>query len=190
MGRFIAQPCLICGGLNFSAGMGGVTRDGKVLCGLCYTSADFDEKFNIKNYTAAALVDYYKENDLYFKATREFLTHLVFGIKHTVVQFDDERKLWRMIPYGEDGFRKEAWLYRYSDIANFELIKFGKYASTCDCLKIRVIVNEENGSSVLLTFIDAPYETKKDSSQYKKISASANGCMSVLKEIISSPSSR
>ena len=189
MGKFIAQPCLICGGLNFSAGMGGVTRDGKVLCRLCYTAAEFEENFNIKNYTSADLVDFYKKNRLYFKPTRDFLTYIVWGIKQTVVQFDDERKLWRMIPYGTDGFKKEAWLYKYSDIVEYELINFGSYAAVCDCLKIRVTINEENDSSVLLTFIDSPYETKRDSNQYQKIFASARGCMSALKEIISSRAS-
>ena len=181
--RLKMQSCLICGDYNVSAGFGGVTSDGKVLCGLCFTMAEFGMDFKIKNYTASDLIALFKKNKIFFQPTEEIVTDIVWGVKQTIVQFDDERKLWRMVPFGEDGFRREAWLYRYSDIIDFELVQYGKYESTCDRLKIKITINERDGDSVFITFIESPYEIKKETNKYRRILASSKRCMDLLQNI-------
>lgn len=171
---------MVCGGHNVSAGIGGVTADGQILCGLCFTSAEFEKKINLKDYTSEEIVNYYVENNLFFKPSKEIFTFLEWGLKQTVVQFDDVRKLWRLIPYGKQGFRKEAWLYQYSDIADFELIKYGKYVSACDSLKIKVVIDGTDGLAVYITFIEPPHEIQKDSGKFRKIIASAEECVKSL----------
>jgi len=183
MGRIKPQPCIICGGHNVSAGMGGVTGDGHILCGLCFTSAEFDKKTNLKNYTSEEIVKHYLDNNLFFKPTKEIVTYLEWGLTQTIVQFDDARKLWRLIPYGKQGYRKEAWLFQYSDIVDYELIKYGKYASACDSLKIKIVIDDTDGSAVYITFIEPPQDIHKDSNKYKKIMASAEECVQALQRI-------
>jgi len=177
------KACLICGDYNMSAGLGGITADGKVLCGLCFTMAEFDRSFKFKDNTASDIVDYFVRKKIFFVPDTDIVTDLVWGVRQTVVQFDDERKLWRMVPFGKDGFRREAWLYRYSDIVDFELQQLGKYEETCDGLHIKITINEADGTAVYLTFIQAPYELKKSSNKYKRILATAKNCMSILRDI-------
>jgi len=171
---------MICGEVNVSANMGGVTSDGKILCGLCFTSAELDKTIDLAKYTSEEIINFYIEQDYYFKPTKVIETHLDWGQKQILVQFDDERELWRMIPHGKSGYRKEAWLFSYSDIIKCELIKYGKHVSSCDSLKIKVTIDDINGSAVYITFIDKPLDVKKDSKRYLKIITSADDCLSTF----------
>ena len=179
----MAKNCMICGEINTAAGIGAISNDRLPLCALCYTSAEFDRESSLKDYTSAEIIDFFVENDLFFHPDIEIVTYLNFGMKQTVVQFDEKRKLWRMIPYGKNGYRKEAWLFQNSDILDYEVIKYGKYASSCDSLKIKILIDDADNSAVYLTFIDHPYDIKKTSGRYKKIIDSVEICLSAFRKM-------
>jgi len=183
MGRFKSKNCIICGQINVAAGIGAVTTDGLIICGLCYTSAEFDENTNITKNTSQEIIDYYIAHDIFFTPGTEAVTYLSLGIKQTVAQFDLERKLWRMIPYGKRSYRQEAWLFHDSDVLSFELIKYGKYSSICDSMKIKIIIDDAHGTAVYITFIDYPYEVKRDSGKYRKILEQAEICLTAFENM-------
>jgi len=185
MKLFKGKACLICGENNMSAGIGGFTKDGKLLCGFCFGAANFGKDTKLQTHSSKQIVEYFEENELDFSPTKDIQTFLHPGLKQTVCQFDDERKRWRLTTYGKAGHNQEAWLFDYEDIASFKMLQHGKYEANCDRLRIEVEVHDMNVPVVYITFIDTPFDISKKSKRYLKIEDAVNECLAELRRITS-----